>query len=321
MHSRLLSAAHRTATLNHPTTIILIDSTVGLLKINSVRRLLNNFAMSLNSFTPAPLHSCTPAPLHPCTPSLLHPITPSTLSPLHLFTFVCRQLPMHSQSALNAVCATHPSTPPHPILQVNAYRMLARYQPLSESLLLEVRGRHPSGSHGMPQWPVVGGHLPPSESGRSQSPAYQPGSIQSSSGRIAMPSSSHVSSFSAAASEGALSSTSTPAPNVALPVNSQTTGGIPGVSSLPATSSSISRAATPPAPPTPVSGVDSTQSQKTGPKQVKLTPLAKPPGMDPMAVMREREARLASDSGSHWAVWGTNRAATSCGGCRSQGTG
>lgn len=175
--------------------------------------------------------------------------------------------------------------------------MLARYQPLSESLLLEVRGRHPSGSHGMPQWPAVGGHMPPGESGRSQSPAYQPGSIQSSSGRAAMPSSSHVSSFGATASEGALLSTSTPAPNVALPVNSQTTGGIPGVSSLPATSSSVSRAATPPAPSTPVSGADTTQSQKTGPKQVKLTPLAKPPGMDPMAVMREREARLASDTG------------------------
>ena len=99
VHSRLLSAAHRTATLNHP-TIILIDSTVGLLKINSVRRLPNNFAMSLNSFTPAPRHPCTPSLLHPvtpCTPSLLHPVTPCTAS-LSTPVYVCVQTTSNAQT-------------------------------------------------------------------------------------------------------------------------------------------------------------------------------------------------------------------------------
>ena len=184
-----------------------------------------------------------------------------------------------------------PPSLPRP--QVNAYRMLARYQPLSESLLMEVRGRQPSGMAGMQQWlSVGGGHMPPGDSGRSQSPAYQHPAVQSSSGRTAMPTTSHVSPYGGTTAEGSLPGTSTPAPNVALPVNSQTTGGIPGVSSQPTTlSSSMGSAATPPAPPTPASSADSAQLQKAGVKQVKLTPLAKPPGIDPLAVMREREAR------------------------------
>ena len=115
--SRLLSAPHKTAALDHP-TIISIDSTVGLLKISSVRGLPSNFAMSLNSFTPASLHSLhpfTPASLHPCIPSLpaslhpcipspLHPFTPASLhpcipSPLHPFTpaslHPCIPSPLH----------------------------------------------------------------------------------------------------------------------------------------------------------------------------------------------------------------------------------
>ena len=194
--------------------------------------------------------------------------------------------------------------------------MLARYQPLSDNLLMEVRGRHASGPPGMQQWPSVGGHMPPSEGGGSQSPAYQPGPMQSGSGRVAMSTSSHVSPYGGTVAEGSLASVNTPAPNVALPVNSQTTGGIPGVSSVPATSSSsVGREATPPAPPTPVSGADSAQSQKSGAKQVKLTPLAKPPGMDPMAIMREREARFVTE---RWLpMWGTDRATASSVGCGS----
>ena len=88
-----------------------------------------------------------------------------------------------------------------------------------------------------------------------------------------------------------VSSSSTVAPNVVLPVNSQTAGGIPGISTSSVTSSSQVGGAASGTPPTSTTPSVDTSSQKSGVRQVKLTPLAKPPGLDPMLLMREREAR------------------------------
>jgi SWI/SNF-related matrix-associated actin-dependent regulator of chromatin subfamily A protein 2/4 len=71
-------------------------------------------------------------------------------------------------------------------------------------------------------------------------------------------------------------------------------GGVPGTSTSSATSLPPMGGAVTGATPTSVSSSVDTSSQKAVVRQVKLTPLAKPPGLDPVLLMREREARIQS---------------------------
>ena len=162
--------------------------------------------------------------------------------------------------------------------------MLSRYQPLSENLLGEVRGRF-----GMGVGPGQAGGLQRSAGGGSHSslPHADPTSQHQMTANV----SSVSSSTPQHSTVETVASAAPTVPNVTLPVNSQTMGGVPGTSTSSATSLPPMGGAVTGATPTSVSSSVDTSSQKAVVRQVKLTPLAKPPGLDPVLLMREREAR------------------------------
>ena len=142
--------------------------------------------------------------------------------------------------------------------QIMAYRMLSRQQPLPPQIIMAVQGKRPDGPPGtvpgQPGYP--GGPRPgaPSPGSRSQTPPPSSGALSS------LPSSTPTSAGAPVSSAAGPHPSSGPAPG-------QSPGG--------------------PRPAGP-------GQMGPGGKPSRVTPMAKPSGIDPVTILQERENRLAS---------------------------
>lgn len=140
--------------------------------------------------------------------------------------------------------------------QIMAYRMLARHQPLPPQIVMAVQGKRTDGAPGQPP---PGPPYPPARPG-----GPSPGS----------------------------SGSSTPPPATSAPVSTAAPAATTAASAPPSTSAPATTTGTAPTPARPQPGPNQGGMPQAKPNRV--TPIAKPAGIDPVTVLQERENRLAS---------------------------